>query len=393
MQSRHPNTSGSPASADPSRRDPRVDLLRGLALVCIFFDHMPGDSLSLITMQNYGFSDAAELFVFLAGYSATIAYGRVLDRDGTKALLTKVARRCLNIYATHAGLFLATLFVLAARTYLSGLRPTLLAPIIDDGLDGVMRGLSLKALPAYLDILPLYLVLLAALPCVLFLMRQSVPGTVALSLALYFGANVYHCNLPNHVDRLLATTWTFNPFTWQLIYVLGSAFGSEHQKNNRFFASPSMVLRSICCAYLLFAFLSERQFGAWLGFSEADLPLLLFGNDPKIFLTPWRVFHVLAIAYLALTSSRLAFLARRDELRPVLACGRHSLTIFGSSCVLALLGRIVFNDFGHGGFEQACVNAAGLSLMLWLALVLDQRERSSREARGTRSMPLTRQAS
>ncbi len=51
-------------------RDRRVDLLRGLALLAVFIDHVPGNALHLITLQGNALSDAAEIFVFLAGYSA-----------------------------------------------------------------------------------------------------------------------------------------------------------------------------------------------------------------------------------------------------------------------------------------------------------------------------------
>lgn len=385
--------SGGSAFAPPgaqlaSRRDERIDALRGFALICIFFDHIPGDYLSLMTIKSFGFSDAAELFVFFAGYSAVVAYGRVYERDGAKVFLRKVGTRCLSIYAAHAGLFLATILIVNLRIVLSGRQPTLLAPIINDGLAGIVRGLSLMALPAYLDILPLYLVLLACFPIILLLMRRSVVATVVLSLAVYWLANRYHVNLPNHIDRLSTTSWTFNPFTWQLVYVLGAALATGRQNRAGLLNDPPSALRWLCGAYLVFAFLIERS-GA--GLSVFHLPAALFGNEPKCFVTPWRVIHVLALAYLALTSSTFTAVARSALLRPVLASGRHSLTIFASSCILALIGRIVFNDVSDGTFMQGCVNAFGLSAMLWLALALDRRKLAGVETRPAPTLLLTEQ--
>ena len=43
-------------------RDPRIDAFRGLALVMIFIDHMPGNPYEHYTLRNWGFSDAAEAF-------------------------------------------------------------------------------------------------------------------------------------------------------------------------------------------------------------------------------------------------------------------------------------------------------------------------------------------
>ena len=44
-------------------RDPRIDFFRGVALIWIFIDHVPGNLLAHLTLRNFGFSDASELFV------------------------------------------------------------------------------------------------------------------------------------------------------------------------------------------------------------------------------------------------------------------------------------------------------------------------------------------
>jgi hypothetical protein len=48
-----------PASVVASKRDPRIDVLRGIALLMIFVDHIPANTLGLVTLHNFGFSDAA----------------------------------------------------------------------------------------------------------------------------------------------------------------------------------------------------------------------------------------------------------------------------------------------------------------------------------------------
>ena len=47
-------------------RDHRIDFFRGLALIFIFWDHIPHNPLAELTVRNFGLSDAAEIFVFLA---------------------------------------------------------------------------------------------------------------------------------------------------------------------------------------------------------------------------------------------------------------------------------------------------------------------------------------
>ena len=43
-------------------RELRLDLFRGLALWLIFIDHLPVNILTWLTIRNYGFSDATEIF-------------------------------------------------------------------------------------------------------------------------------------------------------------------------------------------------------------------------------------------------------------------------------------------------------------------------------------------
>ena len=59
-------------------RDLRLDLFRGLALWLIFLDHIPSNIVNWITIRNYGFSDATQIFVFISGYTAAFVYGRAM---------------------------------------------------------------------------------------------------------------------------------------------------------------------------------------------------------------------------------------------------------------------------------------------------------------------------
>lgn len=82
-------------------RDLRIDFFRGLALVFIFWDHIPHNPLGQVTPRNFGFSDAAEIFVFLAGYAAVLAYGKLLLRDGYAVACLRVLRRVWVLYVAH----------------------------------------------------------------------------------------------------------------------------------------------------------------------------------------------------------------------------------------------------------------------------------------------------
>src|ERR1700724_3975736 len=82
-------------------RDLRLDLFRGLANWAIFLDHIPHEVLSWVTTRNYGFSDAADLFVFISGYTAAFVFGRIMVERGYLASAARLVKRALQLYAAH----------------------------------------------------------------------------------------------------------------------------------------------------------------------------------------------------------------------------------------------------------------------------------------------------
>src|ERR1700692_637101 len=85
----------------PHARDLRLDLFRGLANWAIFLDHIPHEVLSSITTRNYGFSDAADLFVFISGYTAALVFGRAMIERGYGAAASRLAKRAFALYTAH----------------------------------------------------------------------------------------------------------------------------------------------------------------------------------------------------------------------------------------------------------------------------------------------------
>jgi len=79
-------------SAVSTGRDTRLDWFRGLALWFIFLDHIPTNIVSWLTVRNYGFSDATEIFVFISGYTAVIAYGRMKTQKGWPRTAARIYR-------------------------------------------------------------------------------------------------------------------------------------------------------------------------------------------------------------------------------------------------------------------------------------------------------------
>ena len=369
----------------PENRDPRIDLLRGFALLTIFVDHIPYDSLSRFTLRSFGFSDAAELFVFLAGYSAFLAYRPVFDYGGSYAGWKKIGRRCATLWAVHALLLAASFGILMLRRCLTAEPLPCLGPFLAAGVSGLVRGLTLQGLPTYLDILPLYIVLLAGTPLILFGLQRSVGATVAASLALQVLAVHQGWTLPSQIDvRTPATAWTFNPLAWQFVFVLGAAMDCGRQRGWGWLIEPPRALKLACIAILLFGFLAIDPWQLWPNFAASLFPRAALSDDWKASAPPWRVLHGLALLLLLLSSRSVGRLAVWPGLAAVRACGRAALPVFAAGCLLALLGRIAFVALGPTPVVQIAVNVTGLMAQLAFASWL-QRHRYGAAARSKRA--------
>jgi hypothetical protein len=171
----------------PRERDARVDFFRGLALIFIFIDHVQDNVLQYATMQSFGFADAADVFVALAGYASFLAYTRVFDGQGWGAGLVKVGKRIGTLYLAHilflvacvAALVVAALF-LDNPIYQDILD---LEPFFNEPMRALRKALLLTHQPGMMDILPLYVVLLLWFPILLLLMRIHVVVALAASAA------------------------------------------------------------------------------------------------------------------------------------------------------------------------------------------------------------------
>ncbi|MBN8902414.1 MAG: OpgC domain-containing protein, partial [Rhodospirillales bacterium] len=223
-----PLSAALPSPGPRIRRDQRIDFLRGAALLFIFVDHVPGNFLGTLTLRNFGFSDAAELFVLLAGFSSMIAYGKVFDAAGASAGLRRVAARCLRIYLFQIALLMTTLLIVQFWMIHYGLQPRRLG-VMFEGLRGIGAGLALRALPSYLNILPLYIVILGIFPLLWFGIRRRPMLTMALSCALWLATHFEpRLNLVNWMD---GQGWFFNPFAWQFLFAIG-VFAADHYRTH-----------------------------------------------------------------------------------------------------------------------------------------------------------------
>jgi len=370
---------GASAQSKPAR-DPRIDFLRGFALITIFVDHVPDNPLNIFTMRNYGFADAAELFVILAGISAMMAYGKGFAHEGARSGLRRVALRCLRIYVFQIALLLITLAIVDQWRTRFGLHPVHLAPFFDHPLDAIWQALTLRAQPASLNILPLYVVLLALFPLVYAGIRYLPWLTVAASAIVWCIANLDHSlSLTNWLD---GQGWFFNPFAWQLLFTLG-VLGAVVLRANDGELPRRRLLTIASWVYLGVALLLAAP---WTGWGLSDFHLLVLDPPDKTNLSPPRLLDILAIVYLALSSPGLRRVAIHPWATLVVACGKHSLEVFSFATVIALVFRLLFRTYGKGWPLEILVNVGGIGAMLALAWLLERRGAGARR-RQVRTQP------
>jgi len=86
-------------------RDLRLDLFRGVANWGIFLDHIPNNVVNWVTTRNYGFSDAADLFIFISGYTVAFVFARIMLERGFIIGASRLLKRVWQIYVAHVFLF------------------------------------------------------------------------------------------------------------------------------------------------------------------------------------------------------------------------------------------------------------------------------------------------
>src|SRR5882672_5342419 len=101
----------------PAERDLRLDLVRGIGQWMVFLDHIPYDIVSWLTLRNYGFSDAAEFFVFISGYTAGFVYSPAIAHGQFLGATKRLLKRAWQLYIAHLFLFFIAQISRVARRF------------------------------------------------------------------------------------------------------------------------------------------------------------------------------------------------------------------------------------------------------------------------------------
>ena len=362
------------AAAPQSRRDYRVDFLRGLALASIFINHVPGNIYERITHKNFGFSDAAEIFVLLAGFASAYAYYARFERGERWDASLKAVKRAGTLYMSHIvttvvalALFGAVSVHFANPHYLDD---TILymnmKPIFADPVRGLIGLTVLGHQLGYFNILPMYMAILLMVPVIMLLASRSLKLLLAFSVALWLASAFFVIDLPNYP---LVGGWFFNPFAWQLLFVIGFILG-QRQREGR--AMPwSWPLFIACCIYLVLAY-AWLPFDWLINFVHTGLPPTIWGFDKTYVAWP-RLLHVLALGYVVMMSPLGQWMKKLSPGNAFTAMGRHSLPVFCVSSLFSMIGAIMRKETGGGFAIDTLIIATGLVLMTLLAWALDAR--------------------
>jgi len=368
-------------------RDLRLDLFRGIALWLIFLDHIPSNVVSWITIRNFGFSDATEIFIFISGYTAAFVYGRAMRERGLVVSGARILRRAWQIYVAHIFLFaiymaeisyVATSFDNPLYAEEMNILDFLKQPDVT-----IVQAMLLKFKPVNMDVLPLYIILLLLFPSVLWLLQRGLTLALGASLALYLLTWHFGWNLPAYPDG----NWVFNPFAWQLLFVFGAwcALGGARRLAPILQSNLTLALAVL---YLGFAFVIALS---WYLPEQAIVPHwlehLIYPID-KTNLDVLRFAHFLALAILTVRFvPRTWPMLNSPLLYPAILCGQHSLEVFCLGVFLAFAGHFALVEISGAFWMQVVISVLGIVAMIGTAALVTWYKSLEGRGPGSRKKP------
>lgn len=345
-----------------------VDFWRGLALLTIFINHIPGNVFERITHRNFGFSDATEVFVLLAGVAAALAYLPRFQAGQAAATTFRILQRAFQLYMAHIFVIIVCAALIARAVSASGdmrlFESIHLDVLINDTIPGLIGMVSLGMQPGYMNILPLYIVMLLMAPVLFLLARKKISYALIASGALYLASQLLYLNLPNYP---VPGWWFLNPLCWQFLFTIGIAVGSIILRGEKPKVWPVLYVAAL--AYVLIS-------GVWIvtGFyprtNPEFLPRFIWDFDKSNLFLP-RLLHVLSLAYVIAYLPVEKWLGKTSWAMPIIVLGRHSLPVFCLGTVLSINAQVVRVEMGASLGLDVILISTGIVAQLALAGLLE----------------------
>jgi len=308
-------------------RSIEVDFFRGIVLIVIVLDHIPGSALSHVMLHAYALCDSAEVFVFLGGYASAAAYAAVLARRGAVAAKERFFRRSWEIYRAYlltalltllSGATLALLHLNPSAVDLSSWGPFSVHPMRE-----TFRIVLLTHQPYLSSVLPMYVIFALCVPVAVPLARRAPLAALGCSVLMWaFAPRLAGLLSAGEVDK-----WAFNPFAWQLMFVLGM-LGRLHAVRREFAASA------------LARWLVWLAFAALAAFAAVKLVLLAqpLPGAMKQHLAFVRIANFLALAVVVAYFVHRGTVARlAAHLPAVVTVGRTGLVCFVGGTLISMI--------------------------------------------------------
>ncbi|NPT38321.1 OpgC domain-containing protein [Paraburkholderia xenovorans] len=339
---------GRPGGGPLGGRSIEVDFFRGVVLIVIVLDHIPGSTLSHLMLHAYALCDSAEVFVFLGGYASAAAYTTVLAKRGESAAKMRFVRRCWEIYRAYLLTAVLTLLSGAALAALNLNRPMIdltgWPPFAVQPLREALDIMLLRRQPYLSSVLPMYVIFALCVPFAVPLARRSSLLALGLSVAIWALARPLAALFS--IDDV--ASWAFNPFAWQLMFVLG-ILSRVQPISERFHATRTARWCTWVAAVAVLAFAIVKLFVL-----TQPLPGTFKQN-----LSPDRVINFIVIAWVAAQFVRMgsiAWLARR--LPAVVTVGRTGLVCFVAGTLVSLIVDTATPHSFHG-FRGVLIGLGG----------------------------------
>jgi hypothetical protein len=347
-------------------RDLRIDACRGIALWFIFLDHVPNNIGSWLTLRNYGFSDAAEVFMFVSGVTCALAYGKALRFEGWTGVIRRTLLRSWDIYAAFLLLTLACAILvhLAGGGRLADESNTRI--LLDRPGEMLARAAILQYRPVNTDVLPAFVLLHLSFAPLLWLLLRVPNVALGASLALYALVHVFGWTVPAGSNGI----WAFNPLAWQLLVVLGAWWMIEDRSVRPWITSRTALALAILYLFSSLVIVLSPRIKPLEALIPQALSQSLYPLD-KSNLDPLRLLHFLAIAILA------AWFVPRDwrwlktpVMRGAIRCGQNSLPIYCVGVLLAFASHMALLDISDGLAMQIALSLGGIGAMIATATLL-----------------------
>lgn len=348
----------------PVNRELRIDILRGIAMLTILLNHfwmtyraVGFTGPAIPTPTQLGYSSAASIFVALSGYMVGMVYMR------RERPIRAVLRRAAQLYLINLAIF-AIVSPVALFADPGKDRFWYMHVLIEEPVSGVVRFLTLRDAPAFLDVLQLYVALLLMTPVAMLLARRSRWLLAGCSAGFWALIQLWPFMMPASLP-VPAIGRTLNALAWQMAFFLPMIAGLSrwHEPIFAFFRRRPAALLPIAVLLVGAAWTHEID----PLFAEPRVHLAL--TSRPVHGPVWTAHAALLLSgYLGLLSWLTPHL-HAVPFRLLASLGRNSLNVYAASIPLIFSAALAIGAFriDRAGYllGTALIVAASFGVAAW----------------------------